>query len=212
MAWLDLDGEPRCFKPRIHVRHSGCRLHLQPGTLIPSRASSSSSVVHPQSGTTEMSSLTRRALIQAGAVPARPPRFLRALVPTCLFNMLDQWRLDCLGANGNGIIQTPHLDELASHSANFTQACVQAPVCVPSRVSFFTGRYPHSHKNRVNYTPYEQSEPMIQRLLQDAGLRNGLRWEAALPIRRRQRTHAQQDSTRSSWMTGSVERTDIPTT
>ena len=83
--------------------------------------------------------------------------------------MLDQWRLDCLGANGNGIIQTPHLDELASHSANFTQACVQAPVCVPSRVSFFTGRYPHSHKNRVNYTPYEQSEPMIQRLLQDAG-------------------------------------------
>ena len=63
--------------------------------------------------------------------------------------MLDQWRLDSLRANGNGILQTPHVDELASRSANFTQACVQAPVCVPSRVSCFTRRYPDSHKNAI---------------------------------------------------------------
>ena len=119
-----------------------------------------------------MSSITRRAFVQAGAASATAQDPSRTR-PNVLFIMLDQWRLDCLGANGNGVIQTPHLDELASRSANFTQACVQAPVCVPSRVSFFTGRYPHSHKNRVNYTPYEQPEPMMQRLFQNAGYETG---------------------------------------
>ena len=119
-----------------------------------------------------MSSITRRAFVQAGAAgaAAQVPAGVR---PNVLFIMLDQWRFDCLGANGNGIIRTPNLDSLASRSANFTQACVQAPVCVPSRLSFFTGRYPHSHKNRVNYTPYQQPEPMVQRLLQDAGYATG---------------------------------------
>lgn len=93
--------------------------------------------------------------------------------PNVLFIMLDQWRFDCLGANGNKLIRTPNLDRLAARSANFTQTCVQAPVCVPSRLSFFTGRYPHSHKNRVNYTPYQQPEPMMQRLLLDAGYQTG---------------------------------------
>lgn len=119
-----------------------------------------------------MASITRRAFVQAGAASAaaQVPAGIR---PNVLFIMLDQWRFDCLGANGNEIIRTPNLDSLASRSANFTQACVQAPVCVPSRLSFFTGRYPHSHKNRVNYTPYQQPEPMVQRLLQDAGYATG---------------------------------------
>ncbi len=62
---------------------------------------------------------------------------------------------------------------LAARSANFTQTCVQAPVCVPSRLSFLTGRYPHSHKNRVNYTPYQERAPKMQRLLHDAGYQTG---------------------------------------
>ena len=119
-----------------------------------------------------MSSITRRAFVQASAAgaAAQVPAGVR---PNVLFIMLDQWRFDCLGTNGNGVIRTPNMDALAARSANFTQACVQAPVCVPSRLSFFTGRYPHSHKNRVNYTPYQQPEPMIQRLLQDAGYATG---------------------------------------
>jgi len=118
--------------------------------------------------------MTRRSFVQAGistfaasAVGAQSRR------PNVLFIMLDQWRFDCLGAHGNPLIRTPNLDRLAARSADLTHAFVQAPVCVPSRISFFTGRYPHSHKNRVNYTPYEQPEPMIQSLLQDAGYQTG---------------------------------------
>ncbi len=89
--------------------------------------------------------------------------------PNILFIMTDQHRWDCIGANGNELIKTPNLDRLAAEGANFTHFFVQAPVCVPSRASFFTGRYPHSHRNRVNYTPLDRGEVLMQSRLRDAG-------------------------------------------
>lgn len=89
--------------------------------------------------------------------------------PNILFIMTDQQRWDCVGANGNRLIRTPNLDRLASSGANMTHAFVQSPVCVPSRVSFFTGRYPHAHRNRVNYTPLDRREVLMQARLQAAG-------------------------------------------
>lgn len=89
--------------------------------------------------------------------------------PNILFIMTDQQRWDCLGANGNKLIKTPNLDRLASEGANFTRAFVASPVCVPSRISFFTGRYAHSHRNRVNYTPLDHSEILLQARLKEAG-------------------------------------------
>jgi arylsulfatase A-like enzyme len=104
----------------------------------------------------------------AAVSPASPRR------PNILWIMADQFRYDCLGANGNSIIKTPNLDRLAEQSANFSHAFVQAPVCVPSRASFFTGRYPHSHRNRVNYTPLPADEVLLPALLQTAGYRTAL--------------------------------------
>src|SRR6185369_12329698 len=46
-----------------------------------------------------------------------------------------------LGAYGNREVRTPHLDRLASEGARFENAFVATPVCSPSRVAFFTGRY-----------------------------------------------------------------------
>jgi arylsulfatase len=89
--------------------------------------------------------------------------------PNILFIMTDQHRWDCIGANGNDTIKTPNIDRLAADGANFTHFFVQAPVCVPSRASFFTGRYPHSHRNRVNYTPLDRGEVMMQNRLRKAG-------------------------------------------
>ncbi len=42
---------------------------------------------------------------------------------------------------------------------------------MPSRISFFTGRYAHSHRNRVNYTPLDRSEILLQARLKEAGYR-----------------------------------------
>jgi arylsulfatase A-like enzyme len=89
--------------------------------------------------------------------------------PNVLFIMTDEQRWDCVGANGNRLIRTPSLDRLAEQSANFRYAFVQAPVCVPSRASYFTGRYAHSHRNRVNYTPLDRSEVLMQARLKAEG-------------------------------------------
>ena len=94
--------------------------------------------------------------------------------PNVLWIMADQLRADGIGANGNKIIQTPAIDALAKGSANFTRAFVQSPVCVPSRASFFTGRYPHSHRNRVNYTPLKADEVLLPARLQAAGYRTAM--------------------------------------
>ncbi len=116
-----------------------------------------------------MDDFSRRSFLQASTLTATPV----ATGMNVLVIMFDQWRFDCLGANGNGLIWTPHLDRLAARSARFTNTFVQAPVCVPSRISYFTGRYPHCHKNRVNYTPYRGAEPLLQALLQKAGYKTG---------------------------------------
>ncbi len=113
--------------------------------------------------------LSRRRFLQSGALAAvqAPAR------PNILFLMADQFRYDCIAANGNRYVRTPNLDRLAARAANFRQAFVQSPVCVPSRVSYFTGRYAHSHHNRVNYTPCDAREVFLQRMLHDAGYQTG---------------------------------------
>ncbi len=62
--------------------------------------------------------------------------------PNVLILYTDQQRWDALGANGNREIKTPHLDALTAQGLTFTRHFVQNPVCMPSRVSFLTGRYP----------------------------------------------------------------------
>jgi len=61
-----------------------------------------------------------------------------------LWIMTDQHRADCLGCMGNDVIQTPHLDRLAGQGVVFDNAFCQSPVCMASRASLFTGRYPEA--------------------------------------------------------------------
>ncbi len=107
------------------------------------------------------------------AAPAAQAGAAAATRPNVLVILADQFRYDCLGANGNRLIRTPNLDKLAAGAANFSSTFVQAPVCVPSRITLLTGRYPHSHKNRVNYTPCDPREVFLQRMLHDAGYQTG---------------------------------------
>ena len=91
--------------------------------------------------------------------------------PNILFIMTDQQRYDCMGANGNSVIKTPGIDRLAETGANFSSFFIQAPVCVPSRQTFFSGRYPRCHKNRVNYTAMDNDVKLMQKYLQAEGYR-----------------------------------------
>lgn len=70
------------------------------------------------------------------------PRPRRA--PNVLLLMADQLRADALGFAGNPIVRTPNLDRLAARGVVFENIFVQTPVCMASRASIFTGRYPRS--------------------------------------------------------------------
>ena len=61
--------------------------------------------------------------------------------PDVLLIYTDQWRWDALGGLGSPV-RTPVLDQLAADGVHFDHAVVQSPVCMPSRVSMLTGRYP----------------------------------------------------------------------
>ncbi|MBX3180712.1 MAG: sulfatase-like hydrolase/transferase [Candidatus Hydrogenedentes bacterium] len=131
--------------------------------------------------------MKRRTFLRGAAAAGLAPSFSAAAEPgaharraappgspNILFIMTDQQRYDCVGANGNPIIRTPHLDRLASESANFSHCFAQSPVCTPSRACFFTGRYAHAHRNRVNYTRLPAGETLFPALLREAGYRTGI--------------------------------------
>jgi arylsulfatase A-like enzyme len=65
--------------------------------------------------------------------------------PNLLFVMTDQQRGDCLHADGNRAIRTPHLDRLAQEGALFTNAYSTTPTCTPARSALLTGLSPWNH-------------------------------------------------------------------
>src|SRR5690242_2396471 len=62
--------------------------------------------------------------------------------PNILLIMADQHSPHVLGCRGDPVVRTPHLDALAPRGTLFEHAYCQAPLCVPSRMSFLTGQQP----------------------------------------------------------------------
>jgi arylsulfatase A-like enzyme len=64
--------------------------------------------------------------------------------PNIVFILADDLGIGDVKCYGGGrcLIETPHIDRLAREGLRFTDAHVQASVCVPTRVAIMTGRYP----------------------------------------------------------------------
>jgi len=75
-----------------------------------------------------------------------------------LFIMCDQLRYDYLGCTGHPSIRTPNIDRLAQRGVNFVNSTCQSPVCGPSRMSVYTGRYMSSNGASQNWTPLRVGE------------------------------------------------------
>ena len=81
-----------------------------------------------------------------------------AKVKNVLFIMADQLRADHLSCYGHPHLQTTHIDELARRGVLFEQAFVNSGVCGPSRMSYYTGRYPSTHGATWNRVPLSINE------------------------------------------------------
>ena len=95
-------------------------------------------------------------------------------VKNILFIMADQLRSDYLGCSGHRTLQTPHIDSLAGAGVRFENAFCNAPVCGPSRASFYTGRYVMSHGGNYNNFPLRVDELTIADYLAPLGVRTAL--------------------------------------
>ncbi|MBA2278280.1 MAG: sulfatase-like hydrolase/transferase [Chloroflexia bacterium] len=73
--------------------------------------------------------------------------------PNLLIIMSDEHAPHFSGAYGHPLVQTPHLDRLVAEGVLFEQAYCNTPLCVPSRMSFMTGRFVHNTGAWDNASP-----------------------------------------------------------
>ena len=87
--------------------------------------------------------------------------------PNLILLLADDYRWDCLGCMGNGIIQTPNLDAMAGEGVLFENAYVTTSICAPSRATIFSGQYVCRHGiNNFNtsFTPAQLDDTYPARL------------------------------------------------
>jgi arylsulfatase A-like enzyme len=89
--------------------------------------------------------------------------------PNLLLFMPDQLRADAVGAFGNDAAVTPNIDALANVGTRFDQAFGQHSVCSQSRISMFTGWYPHTAGHRSLTYLLQPHEPNVFRTLHEGG-------------------------------------------
>jgi N-acetylglucosamine-6-sulfatase len=101
----------------------------------------------------------------APAAPQRPPNIV--------FVLVDDMRWDEIRAAGHPFIETPNMDRLTREGARFLNAFATTPLCSPSRASFLTGQYAHTHGIVDNTARSSHRLPVFPRELQQAGYRTG---------------------------------------
>ena len=109
------------------------------------------------------------ASLSRGQSPARPSR-----KPNFLFILADDHAGYVMGCDGNRAAHTPNLDRLSAQSMRFAAHHCNAPVCTPSRQSFFTGQLPHSAGVTLLGTPLSPGKPTLAKQFRQAGYRTAV--------------------------------------
>lgn len=94
---------------------------------------------------------------------------LSIMKPNIVLIVSDQHRGDWMGCAGHPFLKTPHLDQLAQGGVRFADAYCNSPLCVPSRMSMMTGRYPHVTGVHTNQNCLSSDIPTFAHALSMAG-------------------------------------------
>ena len=94
-------------------------------------------------------------LSQRAPAPKSSPR------PNIVFILVDDLRWDELGIAGHPFIKTPNIDRIGKEGALFRNAFMTTPLCCPSRASFLTGQYAHTHGITDNVDRSAQSHTLV---------------------------------------------------
>jgi len=89
--------------------------------------------------------------------------------PNILLIITDQHTADAMSCAGNPYLKTPAMDKLAASGVRFEKNYVTQPLCMPSRSSLQTSRYPHEIGVVSNGRPIKGDFPMLGNLVASAG-------------------------------------------
>ncbi len=109
------------------------------------------------------------------ATPTRPN------VVILLVDDLGWGDVSCLN---HGAVKTPNIDRIAQTGVKFTSGYVTAPLCGPSRASFFSGRYAQRFGFWDNSGGIPARQTLLPGVLRNAGYRTALigKWHSAGPM------------------------------
>jgi len=104
--------------------------------------------------------------------------------PNILVIMTDQQAASAMSAAGNPYLNTPAMDSIAARGVRFERAYVTQPLCLPSRSSMMTGRYPHEIGTTTNGKSFNKDWPMVGKLMAEGGYECGYigKWHVGAPI------------------------------
>jgi len=94
--------------------------------------------------------------------------------PNILVIMTDQQKATASHLYGNSFCTTPNMQRLADEGVLYQHAVTPHPLCMPARISFWTGKYPHQHGGRRNETPITPDKTHAWQRWKAAGYTTGL--------------------------------------
>ena len=122
--------------------------------------------------------LNRREALKLGVLGAATISYPNRIIamtkrstnrPNILFLMADQYRGDCVGADGHPAIRTPNLGRIAGEGVLFRKAYSCTPTCTPARSALLTGLGPWRN-GMLGYGRVAEKYPIEKpQVMRDAG-------------------------------------------
>jgi len=111
--------------------------------------------------------------------------------PDILLIITDQQSADVLSCRmGRRYINTPAIDSLFEQGMFFSQAYCASPLCVPSRMSMFCGRYPHETdvQSNLDISTDVSAFPCLGSIFREAGYATGYvgKWHIPYDVNNRE--------------------------
>lgn len=95
--------------------------------------------------------------------------------PNIIFILADDLGYGDLGCYGQQVIQTPHIDKMASEGMRFTNHYAGNTVCAPSRCALLTGKHMgHARIRNNRNNPLEAEDITVAELLKEKGYVNSI--------------------------------------
>jgi len=106
---------------------------------------------------------------------AETPSGIRSEKPNIIFVVSDQYRVGLSKRSGYPLDTSPTMDSLAESGIAFDRAYCSTPLCMPSRTTMLTGRWPEAHRVRTNHMPEDAFfEKDLYQVAKEQGYRTAL--------------------------------------